>query len=350
MTQGPLEVTVGNAASPHIRKVWPIDPPAGAELVHVESHPAAQPGPVLRALRQAVAARGQVRRARRAGRPVVVRAHGAGRAGLVASLLVDPHPYVIIYGSEVVTAADRSWLSRTLTARTVRRASGLAVASRTLLPSLDRLVPGSSAKTDLVPMPVAWDAFSQGWERTGDPTPRVLSVRQIRPNYRIREVVAAHDSLGDDSRLALLRGAIAPGEAYLNEVSKFVRENAARVEVLEGFFDQAGLVDQDARTDVIVSVPDHDQMSVGMLEALGAGCVGVASELETYDFLKGIDHIFWVTDPSDVAEIREALRSALALAAAEGSPAQRESRGRAVRAAYERAFPSLAAGDSSDDS
>ncbi len=313
---GPLEVTVGNAASPHLTKVWPFEPPAGSEQLHVESHPPLRPLPVMRTVVSALNARRSIRRARRSGRSVMVRAHGAGRAGLIATILVDPHPYVIIYGTEVMGAPDRGRVTRWLTAETVRRASGLAVASTTLMEPLDRLVAGSSAKTDLVPMPVAWDAFRAATARTGDPSPRALSVRQIRPLYRVREVVEAHDGLGDDSVLALLRGSIADGEEYAESVIALVQESAPRAEVLPGFFDRDGLVAQCAQSDVIISIPEHDQMSVAMLEGLGAGCVGVISDLETYAFLRHLSHVIRVVDPTDVGEVREALRSAFALAAA----------------------------------
>lgn len=332
-----LEVTVYNSSSPHTHKVWPFDPADGATCIEVESHPTALPG-WGRTLKDALRARRRVREARKAGVSTFVLAHGAGRAGLIARLLIDPHPFVIVYGSEVVEAHERRWLSRVLTTRNVREASGLAVATKAMLPSIDALVPGATAKTRIVGMPVAWDRFGAGIRRRGAPTPRVLSVRRMLPLYRIVEIVEAASEI-PDMQLALLRGAVTDTEPYADEVDRAVERFLPDTEVLTDFFDADGLVDQYSRTDVAVSVPEHDQMSVGMLEALGAGCTAVLSDLPSYTFLQGLDHIFWVKNPSDVTEVRHVMADALAHHAGAPSDEDRARRAAAVRHAYEESFP-----------
>lgn len=332
-----LEVTVYNAASPHTYKVWPFEPPEDVTCIEVESHPTALSG-WGRTLKDALRARRQVRQARRTGASTLVLAHGAGRAGLIARLLIDPHPFVIVYGSEVVEANERGWLSRTLTTRTVSAASGLAVATPAMLPPIEALVPGATDKTRIVGMPVDWARFGAGVPRRGPETPRVLSVRRMLPLYRIVEIVEAASQI-PDMQLSLLRGAVTDTEPYADEVDRTVARFLPDTEVLTDFFDVDGLVDQYSRTDVAVSVPEHDQMSVGMLEALGAGCTAVLSDLPSYTFLRGLDHVFWVKDPSDVAELRQAMTDALVHHAGAPSDEDRARRAAAVRQAYEETFP-----------
>lgn len=336
MTEGMLEVTVGNRASPHTKKVWPFEPDPGVTSIHVESHPQGGARGWVQTITEVQQARKAIRRARRADRPVFVLAHGAGRAGLLARWLIDPHPFVIIYGSEVVEAAGRPWVSRWLTVRTVEDASGLAVATKAMLPAIESLVPGAGEKTRIVGMPVDWDTFCAGIVRRGEATLRILSVRRMLPLYHITDVVEAAAGLRE-ARLSLMRGAVPDTEPYVERVQEAVRRFRPDAEVLDEFFDVAGLVDQYSRTDIAVSVPEHDQMSVGMLEALGAGCVAVLSDLPSYGFLHGLEHVFWVQVPEDVVQLRDALTQAMAHVRGSDSVGDRRLRAESVRAAYEAA-------------
>lgn len=334
-----LEVSVHNSNSPHTNKVWPYPTPEGTTSLHVESHPTDGVRGWIRTLQQTWRARRAVRTYQHRGLPIMVRSHGAGRASVIATALVHPHPVVIVYGSEVVDAAQRPGAVRWLTTWTLRRAQNIVVATDAMFNPIEQLVPGSFRKTKVVPMPVAWDRFAQAVQRQGDPRPTIVSMRRISPLYRVVEIVGATTQMST-IRVNLFRGVVDETSAYLMATREAAKDSRAQVEVLEQFFDVDGLIRQYSRADVAVSIPDHDQMSVGMLEAMAAGCIAVITDLPSYRFLHGLQHVFWVQSPAAGPDVERALGEALELLQTTGkSQEARQERARLTRMAYESSFP-----------
>lgn len=321
-----LVVTVGNGDSPHLR-VWEAEAEKlGWRRIHVESHGVGLGG-MLRTLRQAVAARKAVARAER-GR-TMVQAHGAGRAALVASL-VSRHPTVIVHGSEVLAAHKFSAKSRTV-AWALRRANEVIVTAPSSVAPVLRLAPLSRSRIRIVHPGVNWDNLTAAHvDRLGPMV--ILSIRRMLPLYRILELLRAHVSQSNGSSLVLLRGDVPSGEHYAEEITREAVHSAGDVRIIDRFLGSSELVDLYSSVDIAVSTAESDQLSSSVLEALGAGCVLVLSDLEAYAAIRDLTHVVLVQAGADATEIADALTRAESLVNEQG----RSSTDRAVRAARAR--------------
>lgn len=328
-----LVVTVGNSASPHLR-IWVAEAERlGWERIHVDSHPPGGPRQLVREVR---AARRLLRERRRSGARVSVQGHGAGRSGLLAALLVDPHPTTIVHGSEVIAAGDASWPARTAVRWVLRRSSEVIVTAASTAPFVTALAPGTTDKIRLVHPGVEWSELEVAHVDPGTAEVSVLSVRRMLPLYEIVDLVEAHQRDSARAELILLRGAVDPAESYAAAVDAQVSADPRRIRVISDFLDPKGLAQLYAEADIAVSLAGTDQLSSSVLEALGAGCVLVLTDLDAYRSVSALPQVVRVRPRPTVDEIDAALDAAVQVLERLGRGAEeRRSRARAAREAFE---------------
>lgn len=331
-----LVVTVGNSSSPHMRGWISEAKRLGWKRIHVESHGSGLLG-ASRLVGDVIAAKVAALRYRSLGRRVV-EAHGAGRAGLVACVLVARHPTVIVHGSEVITRGA-SVGKRSGVAWVLRRAGEIIVTAPATIPFVLELAPRARQKIRVVHPGVDWTRFSVAHVDRSDAV-RMLSIRRMLPLYQIVDLVEGFQRTGGAvDELALLQGDISADASYARKVEEQVERAATGIGIIDKFLSADELRDLYARVDIAVSLAETDQLSSSILEALAAGCIVILSDLDAYESLTGLPQVITVPVPSDPGVVADAIDHAAQIVHELGrSTADRAARAESARCAFMAAF------------
>ena len=263
--------------------------------------------------------------------PAVVHVHQANSVAwhTARALRGTGVPMVLtLWGSDVLTLPGRGLLQRAMVRHALRAAAAWTADARTVLDAARRLAgPGQGPPEALAQwIPIGID----------EPTPeqatvlasvarekRLLSCRLHKPLYRIDAILRAFAAVAADCPGWILEVAAA-GEQ--TDALKRLGDElglGGRVD-FSGMLDAPTLARAYRRSAVFVSVPESDGTSVSLLEAMGAGCLPVLSNLPANrEWVREGDNGLLVADP---AALGEALRRAIAWCdsgawAREGAPA-----------------------------
>ena len=344
-SDAPIVVVVGNRHSPHPVTWERPYARLGAEVVFLNAHPqGSRLKRTLQLIRTFGPARPRIARLRQQGRRVVVHAHGAGTAGVLASLFVDSHPVVIVYGSEVIHAGDLPKTAQRAVAWVLRRAKRIVTTANSTWPAVIALDPTARARLTTVWLAPDWEKLAHGVTRTPGREIVFFSNRRLLPLYNISTLIEAFRTLPDPNlRLTLLRGDAAEGIAYVQNIKASI-QGTGSVTLIDRFLSADELVTEYSRSDIAVSIAETDQLSFSIVEALATGCILVATDLEAYDAISHLDHVFTVPVPVTAEGVTLALQQALALhrEADTDMTDARQKRSAASRAALEKLSSNLA--------
>ena len=249
--------------------------------------------------------------------PAVVHVHQANSVAWHAAraLRGTGVPMVLtLWGSDVLTLPGRGPLQRAMVRYALRAAAAWTADARTVLDAARRLAgPGQGPPEALARwIPIGID----------EPTPeqaselaavvrekRLLSCRLHKPLYRIDAIVRAFAEVAADCPGWMLEVA-ATGEQ--TDALKRLAEGLGlgqRV-AFSGMLDAPTLARAYRRSAVFVSVPESDGTSVSLLEAMGAGCLPVLSDLPANrEWVREGENGLLVADP---AALGKALQRAIA--------------------------------------
>ncbi|HJV60129.1 MAG TPA: glycosyltransferase family 4 protein [Albitalea sp.] len=240
--------------------------------------------------------------------PRVLHAHQANSVGWHAARAAagGAVPLVLtLWGSDVLSTPSRSPFHRWMVGRALRGANAWTADARVLIEAGERLAGRRAERIEREWIPLGIDtppAPSNAQER------RILSCRLHKPLYRIDSILRAFARL--PARLADWRLEVAADGPQAPALKQLAHELgiAGRVE-FTGMLDPAGLARSYRRAAIFVSVPTSDGTSVSLLEAMGAGCTPVLSDLPA--------NREWVVDGSngwlvdDLASLDQALLHAI---------------------------------------
>lgn len=296
---------VANPKSPHVQAWAPHHEAAHCRVIPVASHADGLTGGV-EVLWSVVSGMCRGLLAAAKGERVIVEAHGAGRAGMLASFFPF-RTVVIVHGSEVLRRGNL--VKRLVVSGVLRLASDVIVTSRATVDQMREDLRRTRVDPHVIHPGVPWSKLRS---LTQDGAPgSVISLRRMLPMYHVDALVRGFErqSAGAVSRLTLMIGDAPATSAYASEVLS-LSLSVSHVEVVEEFLGKEGFVRLVARHEVAVSLADSDQMSEAVLEALAVGCALVVSDLSAYGPLRELPHVFLVADPSDDGEIAHALSRA----------------------------------------
>lgn len=246
--------------------------------------------------------------------PRIVHAHQANSVGWHVGRAARGSgvPVVLtLWGSDVLVTPTVSSLHRWMVRHALAGASAWTADARDVLAAAADLHGPAGPRPPAEWIPLGIDALpprpshgpGAGQER------RILSCRLHKPLYRIDAIVAAFAALAHDHPAWTLEVAAAgPGSAALAQRVADLGL-ADRVE-FSGMLDRTALARSYQRAAVFASVPVSDGTSVSLLEAMGAGCLPVLSDLPA--------NREWVTDRrnglivASVADLEQGLRRAIA--------------------------------------
>jgi len=330
-------VIAANLRSPHL-PIWErLLADEGVELLRFDTHP-----PVtgiisaLRFVSSLVRMRRTIHRMRRHGHEVLVQAHGAGRAGVLATTMLDSRPCVVVHGSEVLQARNRSYLLLRATAVVLSRSRSVIITSEATRTEVLALTSKSPPRVTLFHPGIDWNAFAGAWEDRPSGSPQsLLSIRRVLPLYNIAEIIEAFQGLPleVEANLTLLQGDVPPTENYLAGVRGMAALDE-RIFLEDSFLDRARLAEVYKNTDIALSLAKTDQLSSSILEALASGCVVIVSDLPAYAALGRLTSLIRVPLPISSAVLRAAIEDAMLLL---GTPSERSGAARHRRAVDARA-------------
>ena len=328
----PIVVIAGNLRSPHL-PIWEcLLAEEGVGLLRVNTHPR-RLGIVstLRLLASLVCMRRTIHQMRRKGHEVLVQAHGAGRAGVLATTILDSRPCVVVHGSEVLQARSQSRLRLRATAAVLSRSRSVIITSEATRNEVLSLAIKSPPRITLVHPGIDWNAFAGAWaDRPSGSAQTLLSIRRILPLYQIVEIIEAFQRVHTamEARLTLLQGDVTPTENYVAGV-RAIAALDERIILQERFLDRAGLVEVYKHTDIALSLAQTDQLSSSILEALASGCVVIVSDLPAYAALSHLNSLIRVPLPLSTAALRDAMEEAMLML---GTSKERSGKARHCRA------------------
>lgn len=217
------------------------------------------------------------------GRPPsthLLHAHNTSGYGFAA--WISGCPYIVTtYGSEIFEVERRGSLYRFFIRRILSKARLVTASSEEMADFLYRHLGVARERIKAFSMGVS-PVFRQDEgarkavrERLGIGLREVVFVynRRIRPLYNTLEVIEAFRRLVQQNgscRLILLEG-----DSDKNYVEVVLRNLPSRIIFVPGFIQQEELVGYLCASDYVLSVPDTDQMSSSILEAMACGCTPV---------------------------------------------------------------------------
>lgn len=253
--------------------------------------------------------------------PDVLHAHYLVEHGLYGTA-AGFQPYVVsAWGSDVLVDATRSTLNRALARFTLRRANLATANNRYMLRKMVLELGIERAFAQHIVLGVARD-FLDGARpsvnaRPPDASraPIVLSTRSLdSPLYNVDTIVRAMAVVRErlpGARLAVVgQGRLRP---RLEELAQ--RLGLGSAVQFAGFLSQDELRDAMTDAEVYVSIPNSDGTSVALLQAMGAGCFPIVSDLPSQEELvePGVQGLR--VPPGDERALAEAIAAALGDAA-----------------------------------
>ena len=258
--------------------------------------------------------------------------HAHNASGYGAMALVSGKPYVVtVYGSEVYNADTRSWLYRALVNQVLKSAAAITCTAPAMADYLIRHFGIDPSRIHMFSMGISTADFSfDATERTAirrelgvDNRLVITSNRRVRPQYRIDLLVRAFQILRAQSErfhLMILEGDATP--EYAHSVRALVRDLGLEESVswVTGMRGQSEIRRYLLASDIVMSLPDSDQLSASILEALAMQCSVCVSPLPAYRELldAGLAHAVSV----EGAEILAASIAAIAERPEAGRPSK----------------------------
>ncbi len=273
----------------------------------------------------------RIRAAVRRWQPAVVHVHQANSVAwhTARALRGTGVPMVLtLWGSDVLTLPKRGPLHRAMVRHALRAASAWTADARTVLDAARGVVgPGQGPPQALrawIPLGIDEPPPEQAAElATVVREKRLLSCRLHKPLYRVDAIVRAFAEVAQQCPGWVLEVAASGEQTDALKRQADALGLGPRV-VFSGMLDARALARAYRRSAVFISVPESDGTSVSLLEAMGAGCLPVLSDLPANrEWVREGDNGLLVADP---ARLGEALRRAIAWFesgawAREGAPA-----------------------------
>jgi len=274
---------------------------------------------------------GRIRAAVRRWQPGVVHVHQANSVAwhTARALRGTGVPMVLtLWGSDVLTLPRRGLLHRTLVRHALRAAAAWTADARTVLEAARRVAGAGQGPPDTlaawIPLGIDEPPPAQAAELAAVVREkRLLSCRLHKPLYRIDAILRAFAEVADACPGWVLEVAAAGEETASLERLADALGLGPRV-VFTGMLDASALARAYRRSAIFVSVPESDGTSVSLLEAMGAGCLPVLSDLPANgEWVREGGNGLLVADP---ARLGQALVRAVAWVesgawAQEGAPA-----------------------------
>lgn len=267
----------------------------------------------LRSLRTPSRIRAAVQR----WQPAVVHVHQANSVAWHAAraLRGTGVPMVLtLWGSDVLTLPQRGPLHRALVRHALRAASAWTADARTVLEAARGVAgPGHGPPQALrawIPLGIDEPSPEVAAElATVVREKRLLSCRLHKPLYRIDAIVRAFAEVAPECPGWVLEVAASGEQTEALKRQADALGLGPRV-VFSGMLDAPTLARAYRRSAVFVSVPESDGTSVSLLEAMGAGCLPVLSDLPANrEWVREGENGLLVAGPAALAE---ALRRAIA--------------------------------------
>lgn len=224
-----------------------------------------------------------LRRVLREIQPDVFHAHFLVEHGFYGAL-AGFHPYVITaWGSDVLVEPQRDPVSK-LIARWALRRADLVTSNNAYM--AERIVALGAPRSKIEVVTLGADRFFlERFDASVNVLPHdpmraavVLSTRAHEPLYNIGEIIDAYERVARAH--PEVRLVIAHGGSLSADLSRRAAASAGRIEFI-GVVGREALREAMTQADVFVSVPSSDGTSVALLQAMGAGCFPIVSDLPT---------------------------------------------------------------------
>jgi glycosyltransferase involved in cell wall biosynthesis len=215
--------------------------------------------------------------------PDVVHAHFVVEHGFYAAVAGVRPLVVTAWGSDVLVEPKRDLVSGRIARWTLRRADAATSNNAWMAEQMVRL----GARTDAVHVvTLGADLYDlelahASVNRTllaSDHAPSIISTRAHESLYNIGEIIDAYDDVAH--RRGDVRLVIAHEGSLTEELHQRARAAAGRVEFV-GRLDRPAFRDALVAAEIFVSIPSSDGTSVALLQAMGAGCFPIVSDLPT---------------------------------------------------------------------
>jgi len=228
---------------------------------------------------------------------VLCHAHCASGYGTVAWL--SGRDYIMTtYGSEIYQASDRAALYRVLIKRILLKATLITATSQSMADALVNIFNIQTGKIEIMKLAVSEKIFYFDPEKRSAARGRRLIGsselvwcvnRRVRPLYNTLEVVGGFISFleaGGKGRLLVLAGDA--DATYLERVKRLASSShmGGKIEFREGLLAQTEIAELLNMSDFAISVPNSDQMSSSIIEAMACRCLVVLSDLAAYAEVK----------------------------------------------------------------
>lgn len=215
-----------------------------------------------------------LRRALRSFKPDIVHGHFAVNYGTWAVLAGGAPTVVSAWGSDLFVGPYKSRLQGWKVRTALRRADAVTANSPELADAAISFG-AASDKVHLIVFGVDTDRFKPAHNSTGSALPRLLSTRQLKPIYRVHDLIDAAAEISHDFELDI--ASTGPElEKLTSRVTAAGLEDRVR---FLGWVDDDDLPELYRRADIYVTVSESDSMSVSLLEAMATGLPAVATDI-----------------------------------------------------------------------
>ncbi|WP_228129326.1 glycosyltransferase [Acinetobacter tjernbergiae] len=223
-------------------------------------------------------------------RKSILHAHNTSGYGL--SALLSGKPYIVTtYGTEIFGADKRSSLYRLLINKVLSKAKKITTTSQQMEQVLVSKFHINSKNILTFGMGV-----SQHFSFSNDKREKVRAKldipsdalvwiynRRIMPLYNTIEVVQAFKKYSKDRPNTYLILMAGDHQASYTQLVKNELENSSNIFLVEGFLDPKDMSAYLSASDISISVPNSDQLSSSILEAIACGCYPILANLPAYD-------------------------------------------------------------------
>lgn len=220
----------------------------------------------------------------------ILHAHNTSGYGL--SALLSGKPYIVTtYGTEIFGADKRSSVYRLLIDKVLNKAKKITTTSQQMEQVLVSKFHVNSKKILTFGMGV-----SQHFSFSNDKRERIRAKfdipmdaivwiynRRIMPLYNTIEVVQDFKKYSKDRQNAFLILMAGDNQVSYTELVKNELKNTSNIFLVEGFLDPKEMSAYLSASDISISVPNSDQLSSSILEAIACGCYPMLANLPAYD-------------------------------------------------------------------
>lgn len=211
--------------------------------------------------------------------PDVLHAHQANTCGLYAATMKG-YPFIVsAWGSDILTAPERSFIMKAIVKYVLKRAAYITSDAEYMT---ERIIELGAEKEKVYTFPMGVYEKIFDYRHVYDlssPSLKIVSIRKLEKIYRIDVLIKGfYEALKAFSEMTLTIGA---SGSQSEELKKLVKELKIEDKVIfTGRYkpDEAGRLLMN--NDVFISIPESDSTSVSLLEGMAVGLFPIVSDLQ----------------------------------------------------------------------